>query len=79
MNRIIEQRVKQLITIKFLTTQSEITALSLLLNAIEQDFQRIHGKSIVNEKQIETRQIYTLNKIQNSFSNGETFLKFFNY
>lgn len=79
MNNIIEQRIKQFISIKFLTTQSEITALTMLLNSIEKDFQNIHGKGVINDQQIETRQIYTLNKIQSSFSNGDAFLKFFNY
>lgn len=78
MNKVIEQRIKQLISINFLKTANEITALSLLLNAIEKDFKNKHSQNVAIDKQIETRQLFTLNKIRNTFFSGDSFLTVFN-
>ncbi len=78
MNKIIEQRIQQLITTKFLKTESEINSIVLSMQAIERDVQKIHGKSVINDKQIETKQIHTLNRIHKMFSSGFLFLQYFN-
>jgi len=52
--------------------------MTALLNAIETDFVKIHGRNTVSEQQITTRQIHTLNKIQDLFSTGASLLVFVN-
>ena len=79
MNQLIQQRIQQLITTKFLKTESEIQAVVLSIDAIERDIQKIHGKSAINQKTIETKQIHILNRIHNTFTSGFLFLKYFNF
>lgn len=78
MNKIIQNRIEQFIVTKFLTSENEVTALTLLLNSIEKNIYSKHGKSSVYDKQIENKQVFILNKIRELFSNGDSFLKYFN-
>jgi hypothetical protein len=78
MNNIIKNRIEQLISTKFLKTESEIQALTLSLEAINQDFKKNHGANKIHDKQIETLQIHILNKIRNTFTSGELYLSYFN-
>jgi hypothetical protein len=79
MNTIVEKRIKQFITTNFLKTESELTLVSFLVKTIEADYKKITTDIKLVDKQIESKQIHVLNTIRNSFSNGEAFLKYFNF
>ena len=79
MNKIVEKRIEQFIATKFLKTEAELTLVSFLVKTIEADYKKRTLDSKLAEKQIESKQIHVLNIIRNSFSNGETFLKYFNF
>lgn len=79
MNKIVEKRIEQFIATKFLKTEAELTLVSFLVKTIEADYKKRTIDSKLAEKQIESKQIHVLNIIRNSFSNGETFLKYFNF
>lgn len=79
MNKIVEKRIEQFIATKFLKTEAELTLVSFLVKTIEADYKKRTLDPKLAEKQIESKQIHVLNIIRNSFSNGETFLKYFNF
>ena len=79
MNKIVERRIEQFITTKFLKTEAELTLVSFLVKTIEADYKKRTTDVKLADKQIASKQIHVLNIIRNSFSNGETFLKYFNF
>lgn len=79
MNNIIEKRIEQFITTKFIKTEAELTLVSFLIKTIESDYKKDVSADVLVAKQIETKQIHVLNIIRNSFQDGATFLKYFNF
>ena len=80
MNKIIENRVAQLVKIGFLKEEKELHALMVILNLIEKSdkFQGIGDKRMVDER-VQKEQISFINNMQEMFSNGSGFLSFYNY
>lgn len=79
MNNIIERRIEQFIVTKFLKEASELSLVTFIVKAIESDLKQKTQDHKLVEKQIESKQIHVLNLIRDSFSNGDTFLKYFNF
>ena len=79
MNNIVERRIEQFITTKFLKTESEVTLITFLVKTIESDYKKNAVNDVLVAKQIENKQIHVLNTVRNSFQDGSAFLKYFNF
>lgn len=80
MNKIIENRISQLAQTGFLKEDRELHALLKVLEKIESSdkFKGLGDQRMIDER-IQKEQISFINNMQEMFSKGDLFLKFFEY